>query len=149
MAGRGGYQAPASPAPVSGPGKLSQRTDRGQKMRVLPDAAYGEQATFQADQAGAPMAAAGGAPQSSGSTPPDLSQVVGFGDPTQRPNEPVTSGAPTGPGPGMDALGLANPQSDSGMQYIRDVLPMRELASQLPSAGPAFRQFVRRIRGSA
>ena len=147
MAGRGGYQAPATPAPVSGPGKLSQRTDRGQKMRALPDAGYGEQATFQADQAGAPMAAAG-SPQASGPTPPDLSQVVGFGDPTQRPDEPVTSGAPTGPGPGMEALGLGNPGADPSRDYIRAQLPVLELACNLPSAGFAFRQWVRRLRGS-
>ena len=27
--GRGGYRAPSNPAPVSGPGALSQRTDGG------------------------------------------------------------------------------------------------------------------------
>ncbi len=29
MAEQGGYRAPSSPAPVSGPGALSQRTDGG------------------------------------------------------------------------------------------------------------------------
>lgn len=45
---RGGYQRPSNPAPVSGPGAMSKRTDGGpvQKLRDLPDAQYGEAATF-------------------------------------------------------------------------------------------------------
>jgi hypothetical protein len=42
----GGYQKPSKPASVSGPGKLSRRTDGGpaQKLRDIPDAKYGENA---------------------------------------------------------------------------------------------------------
>ena len=35
MAGKGGYQAPSSPASVSGPGKYSQRTDGGPEALIL------------------------------------------------------------------------------------------------------------------
>lgn len=35
MAGRGGYQAPAKPAAVSGPGRFSQRTDSAPKFRSV------------------------------------------------------------------------------------------------------------------
>lgn len=110
---RGGYQRPGTPAPVSGPGALSARTDGGpggkQPMRDLPNAKYGENAEFRADESGAPMAAApslpapGGAPTSSpgaadfqhpmGAPPPPLT-----GD-SLNPSEPVTAGVPAGPGP--------------------------------------------------
>lgn len=147
---RGGYQPPANPAPVGLPGKLSRRTDGGpadrQGRMQLPDAAYGEQATFQQDQAGAPMAAAPGPDQiHHGVAPADLSQVVGLGDDTAHPNQPVTAGAALGDGPGMEALGLGT-DDDPAVQNLRDVLPTLELMANSPSAGFAFRQFVRRTR---
>lgn len=139
----GGYRPPANPAPVSGPGRLSQRTDR-QPIAQLPDAAYGEQQTFRADQQAAPMAAAPG-PQGVG--PADLSQVVPFGAPTSRPGEPVTAGAASGPGPGMSALGLSD-DDDAGIQHLKDSLPALELMANQPTAGRALRQFVRRVRAA-
>lgn len=44
----GGPRRPTNPAPVSGPGAMSKRTDGGpaQKLRDLPDAQYGEAATY-------------------------------------------------------------------------------------------------------
>lgn len=75
--------------PVSPPGKFSQRTDlSAQPAQQLPDAAYGEQAEFQAIQQAAPMAAK--------SKPV---KMPGLMTPTARPDEPVTAGAPFGPGP--------------------------------------------------
>lgn len=142
MAPRGGYQQPTNPAPVSGPGRLSQRTD-GQPMQQLPDADYGEQATFRSDQRAAPMATD---PGGAGVAPADLSGVVPFGAPSQRPNEPVTSGAPAGAGPGMEALGLDSEENDPGVQQLRAMLPSLELMANMPQAGRAFRQFVRRVR---
>lgn len=140
----GGYQPPASPAPVSGPGALSQRTDRQPQMQ-LPDAAYGEQKTFREDQAGAPMAAT---PDVSGGPvvgPADLSNVVGLGAPTDRPGEPVTAGAAMGPGPGVESLGLSD-EEDAGIRHLMDSLPALELMANQPNAGRALRQFVRRVR---
>lgn len=61
-----------------------------------------------------------------------------------RPEETITSGAATGAGPGLESLGLG--QSDPSLAYLRSQLPMFEVASRLPSAGPEFRQFVRRLR---
>lgn len=107
MAGKGGYQAPREPAPVSGPGALSQRTDGGpaQAMRDLPNAKYGENAEFRSVQSGAPMAAApslngtgGGAatPPAPGASP--LSPPMPLTGGTQNPDQPVTAGSPLGPG---------------------------------------------------
>lgn len=149
---RGGYRAPAKPAPVSGPGKLSQRTDGGpgQPVRALTDAAYGEQATYRADQQGAPMASTPSPVQGGQGAPAvDLSGVIGLGDPTQHPDMPVTAGAASGAGPGPEALGMSAPGNDPGRENLRQLLPMFELAANLPTAGFEFRQFVRRLRAGA
>jgi hypothetical protein len=145
---RGGYQPPAAPAPVSGPGKLSRRTDGRQPIQQLPDAAYGEQATFRQDQQGAPMAASPGGAEAGGVMPADLSGVVPMNAPTQQPDEPVTAGAAMGAGPGVDSLGVTNPDNDPSVQQLRTILPTIELMANSPFAGPAFRQFVRRARAS-
>ena len=69
-----------------------------------PSRSYGEKASMEASQRQLPM---GG--------PADLPRVrpepPGLHDPSQRPEEPVTSGAPVGPGPGPEALGAFNPNA--------------------------------------
>lgn len=102
--GRGGYRRPASPAPVSGPGALSQRTDGGpgQPIRVAPGGDYGDRTELVAQQKAAPLAATGrGAGSGSSLLPPGGSPGLGgvFG-PTERPTEPITAGVDMGPGPG-------------------------------------------------
>jgi len=149
---RGGYRPPAHPAPASGPGKLSQRTD-GQPIRDLPNPDYGEAATFRADQSGAPMAQTPGPPtggQGSPVQPANLTGVVPLSQPSQNPNEPVTAGAASGPGPGPAALGLpqVDPSDQAGIQYLRNSLPTLEVMAGMPMATSAFRQFVRRVRAS-
>lgn len=116
MAGKGGYQAPAHPAAVSGPGRLSQRTDGGpaQQLRHLSDAQYGEDAAYTAQQRSAPLAQVNPAPSAAASSGSAGQPTVGFGDPTTRPGEPVTAGSPLGPGPGPEAL---LPQTDPAGSY--------------------------------
>lgn len=82
-----------------------------QKIRTLPDAAYGEAKEFnelqkQAPLANVPQPGPGGAaaPQPN---PNPLASVVPLSAPTQRPDEPVTAGAPLGPGPGPEVMGPA------------------------------------------
>lgn len=104
MAGKGGYQKPNNPATFSGPGKFSQRTDGGpgdmrQPQRDIPSAGYGEGVETAAIQAGAPLSATGGA----GGMQP---QPIPFSAPTQRPDEPITTGVDIGPGPGSNVLGM-------------------------------------------
>lgn len=86
----GGYRAPANPAPVSGPGSLSRRTDTPEaRVSGLP---YGEN--------GAVNSAAAALPESGGAPTRPAPAIVPLGAPSQRPNEPITAGAPFGPGPG-------------------------------------------------
>jgi len=80
--------------PVSGPGKLSQRTD----MVASNPNVYGDRKAMQETMAGAPMAQAAPTPKS----PP----ITGLFDPTESPNEPVTAGSPMGAGPGPEVLNL-------------------------------------------
>lgn len=82
-------------APVSNPGSGSRRTDlaahsAGQPQRVASGGPHGSRQQMQAMQSAAPMQQA--------QAPAGLREGV-FG-PTQRPGEPITAGAPLGPGPG-------------------------------------------------
>lgn len=114
----GGYQKPKHPAPYSGPGKFSRRTDGGpsdkrQAAQVIPSQNYGDRSEMQALQTSAPLAATGSmngvepgaaaAPQQA-SLPP----IVPLDAPTTRPDEPITAGIDMGPGPGANALGISN-----------------------------------------
>lgn len=137
----GGPRTPANPAPVSGPGALSQRTDGGpgQAMRDLPDAAYGEQADFQEIQAGAPMAA--DPMMDPRMAPPSASPPPGLMGPTQRPNEPLMQGAPMGEGSNV-LMGQTDMFNDD-MILLQKYLPaMRSMA--LGEGVPrSFQAFVR------
>lgn len=96
---RGGYREPANPAPVSGPGALSRRTDGGpvQGKKYIPaNGKYGEATALQEIQSGAPMQ---GNPIPSTPTPSiPAMPVTPIDAPTNRPDEPVTAGMPFGPG---------------------------------------------------
>jgi hypothetical protein len=93
---KGGYRKPANPAPVSGPGALSRRTDGGpiQGAKEIPGGGkYGERKALAEMQSGAPMQ---GNPIPS--SPMPSVPVTPLNAPTQRPDEALTSGMPFGPG---------------------------------------------------
>ena len=103
--GHGGSRVPSNPAPVSGPGALSKRTD-GQGARYMSGGQYGEGQEMMELQSSAPMSKtqAGSAQprmrqQPAGGQAPQQSVTPLFA-PTERPDEPITAGAPFGPGPG-------------------------------------------------
>jgi hypothetical protein len=98
---RGGYQQPNNPAPVSGPGALSQRTDGGptQPAKYISGLPYGQgQATYD-QQTSAPMAG-GNTAQPTLQLPEPTSLMA----PTERPDEPITAGINSGPGPGSEVM---------------------------------------------
>jgi hypothetical protein len=101
----GGYRQPMNPAPVSGPGELSERTDGGavdgmtQPAQRYAGFGYGENLALEEQQAGASMA---GTPKTS------FADLVALDAPTQRPDEPLTAGINMGEGPGREALNLPN-----------------------------------------
>lgn len=138
--------------PVSGPGPMSQRTDR-QPMASLPNADYGEQKAYKQLQQDAPVAQSSGMPSGGGM---DLSQLFGtpaanvipLGAESNQPGTPVTSGANLGAGPGMEALNLGNPRSQQDLQNLAGQLPVLEWMANRPNASWGLRQLVRGIKGS-
>jgi hypothetical protein len=148
----GGYQAPASSAAVSGPGKFAKRTDNPQIEALASE--YGEGTSMRDLRQGAPVQdprkttvqpdRGGG-----GSAP---SPLAGFADPTTMPDVPITDGAALGPGAGPEALGL--PQS-SQAEARADVASLHPgyiealvKASMRESATPSFKRYVRSLLAS-
>ncbi len=124
---RGGRRTPAKPAPVSGPGAMSQRTDGGasQPIRVAGDQPYGARKASTEAQGAAPLAAGGGAPPGvgaagtgGGASPMPPLDVFG---PTSRPNEPATAG--------LDRSGLVSPDDpDMMLRMIYEQFPHPSIA---------------------
>src|SRR5690242_16800121 len=123
--GHGGQRTPSNPAPVSGPGALSARTDGGptsQPQMVASGGAYGDRQEMESIQGGAPMAAAPGTPR-----PPALTE------PTAYPEEPITAGAAMGPGMGPQAAGIKS-DYDITNDKLRPLVHSLELIANLPQS---------------
>ena len=131
---------------VSGPGKFARRTD----LEYRPDA-YGEGVQYAAEKAGAPLAKAPKSPMLSEAPRVSAPQapVTGLYEPTQRPNEPVTTGAPIGEGAGPEAL-MMNQSQDTPEDKARmlSYLPVLENAAAQPDSSQAFRNYVRVLRAN-
>ena len=115
MAEQGGYRKPENPAPMSGPGALSQRTDGGpsQGAKYISGLPYGQGQETYNQQTAAPVAAAEPAPAA-----PALPPMLSLNDMTQRPDEPLTAGLDIGDGPGSEVMNLPN-RSQSLVDTIR------------------------------
>jgi hypothetical protein len=89
-------------AGAAGPGKFSKRTDLN-----MGSIAYGEGVETQAIKSGAPLAKT---PDVRGLPASEIRaavpQVTPLFAPTQRPQEPITTGIPMGEGPGPEVLGI-------------------------------------------
>jgi hypothetical protein len=147
----GGYRQPSSPAPVSGPGALSKRTDGGpsQPIRVPSGGAYGERQNLEQLQQAVPAAASPGGDTAAPAAPVDVTaDLIGLGEPSQRPDEPVTAGAAAGAGPGLEALGLPN-QPGEDLKNLIKYLPVFEAMANVPGASKAARNLVRQLKGMA
>lgn len=96
----GGYRQPSNPAPVSGPGALSQRTDGGavdgmtQPQQQYTGLPYGDNKAVNDQQGQAAIAG----------NPFPMADITPLSAHTQRPNEPITHGIDSGPGGGSEAL---------------------------------------------
>ncbi len=131
--------------PVSGPGQFSKRTDKavGQANRSLPNADYGEQAQYQQQLQGAPLAQDQGAPNLSGLFGNAGANVVGLGEDTTMPDVPVTDGADSGPGAGSEVL--AGGQPNPNLDKLRAYLPALEYMADNGNSDAA-RNLVRQIQ---
>lgn len=119
---RGGHRDPGTRQPPSGPGAYSSRTD-GQTIAApdldRPDITFGQRKEFEDAQRAVPLPVAaqpggggGGAPAGIGGGLPSLAELQGGGGlpgfltgaDSARPDEPLTTGLPVGPGAGPEAL---------------------------------------------
>jgi hypothetical protein len=143
---RGGYQQPSSPAPVSGPGAMSKRTDRGQPIRDPGGLAYGDNQELRTVQGAAPMSQAPSAPAPADIPLADMSPNLT--DPTNRPGRSVFTGMPFGPGAGPEALASAEP-SAATRSKLNNALPTLLRAAESPDVSPEFRRLVAMIRSGS
>jgi len=158
MAGKGGYQAPSKPAMSSGPGAMSQRTDGGpaskQAARYMAGGDYGDGTDMMNIQQSAPMAATPdvkGMPAGQVARAAQQAQVVPMNAPTQRPDEPISSGADFGAGPGMESLGLGAQDvaaNDAFKASIAMYMPVLSFIASRPNTSPETRQVIRQLRNS-
>jgi len=103
---RGGYR-PTAPQnnpniirPLGGNGQSGRNAARFQGPKAMPGGAYGEATELRELQQGALMAG------NRSPAPASLPPIVGLTEPTQRPEEPFTTGMPFGDGMGPEMLGL-------------------------------------------
>jgi len=151
---QGGMCRPTNPAPVSGPGSLSQRTDGG-PQQVQADVSgmpYGENQELEQMQSAAPMSASGQATarasrgRARGGQSPRMAPLM---SPTQRPNEPVTDGATFGPGAGPNTLPNSKEQASRDAQMIAKYLPDLMQMAEAPDTPDGFKRFVRYLRNAS
>lgn len=130
----------------SGPGKFAKRTDR-QGAKRLPNAAYGEQKEFQAQQMSAPMARSNNAPQAAN----PMASVIPFTAPTRRPDEPVTAGVDAGPGPGSEILGLKGPADTQleDLSKLAKYMPLMMQYADSPQSSGTMKAFLKYLRSQS
>jgi hypothetical protein len=141
--------APSKGKPVSGPGRLSARTDLSpsnpnnrkiQGAKEIRSSEYGEGKELQALQTGAPMK---GNPAPVPNIP-----ISPLGGPSMRPEEPAEAGMPFGAGAGPEGLNLPPmqpviPQELATISKYYDSLDNMARSSEAPESFKIFMQAVR------
>lgn len=107
----GGYQQPTNPAPVSGPGALSQRTDgAGQPAQYMSGLPYGEGQQNMGNQQAATLA---------GNPFPEM-EMPTLTPVTRRPNEVGTTGLDIGAGADSRVLNR-RPEKESLLSVLNNI----------------------------
>jgi len=134
-------------AGAAGPGKFSKRTDMD-----LGSIAYGEGVETAAIKSGAPLAKT---PDVRGARASDVraaaaqTPVTPLYAPSERPDEPITTGIPMGPGAGPEVLGINNNiDTEEDKARMVSYLPALEVLAASPDSSQAFRNYVRQIRAN-
>ena len=134
-------------AGASGPGKFSKRTDMN-----MGSIAYGEGVETAAIKGGAPLAQT---PDVRGARASDVraaaaqAPVTPLFAPSQRPDEPITTGIPMGDGAGPEILGINNNVDTlEDKERMVSYLPALETLAASPNSSQAFRNYVRQLRAN-
>jgi hypothetical protein len=152
MAGKPGRSGGANGGPQYNPANVNGMGGNGQSGRGYTGFAYGQNQALAEQQSAAPMAKA---PSLTGTTASPISmasnlpQATPITAPTERPEEPVTTGIAMGPGAGPEALTLPGAGDTSeDKQRLLSYLPALEVAAQSPNSSQAFRNYVRVLRAT-
>ena len=97
--------------------------------------------------AGSPPSAGMGMP-GGGGAPID---VVPFGAPSSRPDEPITAGVDIGAGPGSASLGMLDEQTlqqRADTDQLVRYLPVLEFMANRPGASASLRNIVRNLKAT-
>jgi hypothetical protein len=147
-----------NPMNVSAVGGNGQNASATQAARYIPGLPYGEGQQMMDTQQSAPLAAAPGIESSGMAMAPGAAAaaqpIIGLGERSFRPGEPVTSGAEMGPGPGPEALGPTPEESfmqqmSADTQRILEYLPALEVMANDPSSSNTFRGLVQYLKSIA
>jgi len=128
---------------------------KGQPIRYTAGGNYGEGQENLAIQESAPMSQSGvSLPQGRGGAAPTMGSkpLVGLTDPTQYPDEPVTTGINMGKGAGkevMAAPSMLAAQSKEDIAKLQALLPVYAKIAEAPNATNATRNFYRWLRSQA
>lgn len=152
--GHGGRRPPPRrPQPPSGPGRFANRGGADGQGGITPQPIatptgqpYGDDARLRGAQRVAPAPSRRSRPSSAppppgarrggaGAAPLSLLELIG--QQTRRPDEPITSGLPIGPGPGPEAL-LPESPADTGPAANPDLIAL----ANDPDASPEFRSMM-------
>ncbi len=133
--------APMNPkAGVSGPGKYAVRTDKLE----MGSTSYGEGVETQAIKSGAPLAKTADVRPSSVGQP-----VTSLYAPTERPDEPATTGIDKGAGAGSDALMINKPADYTNFNSnIQSYTPVLSYVASLENTSPETRRAIRQLMDS-
>lgn len=149
---RGGLRptAPQNKFGISATGGAGSKD--GQPLRYTSGGNYGEGQENLAIQAAAPMSESGvNLPQGRGGGAPTMPMkpLVGLNEPTQYPEEPITTGINDGLGAGKEVLAapsMLEAQSSEDVAKLKALLPIYAAIAESPNATNATRNFYRWLR---
>lgn len=124
---------------VSGPGKYAKRTDL-----EYQSTAYGDGVAYDAAKAGAPLAKA---PEIKG-TPASAvraADITPLFAPSQRPEEPVTTGIDMGMGAGSEVLAMRQDDDTNFRAAISSYKPVLNFIADQPNTSPETRAAIRKL----
>ena len=116
----------------AGPGKYSTRTDNLQMGSI----AYGEGVETAAIKSGAPLA------KTSDVRPQPITPLYA---PTERPEEPITTGIDMGEGAGSEVLALRKPDDTNFIASLTSYKPVLNFIADQPNTSPETRAAIRQL----